>query len=261
VAEFTEYAPGTPSWIDLQTADVDKGAAFYHALFGWDRQDLGPDAGGYGFFLKDGKMVAGVGPTMSPEAPTAWSTYVSVADADATVAKAKAAGGTVAVEPMDVMTAGRMAFVTDPTGATIGIWQPRDHKGAQLANETGTFGWSECQTRDVEKANAFYAAVFGWRPTAFEGGGPGQYTVFENDGRGIGGCMTMPDMVPKEIPAYWLTYFIVDDADAAVSTATAQGGGVLAPAMDVPTVGRIAVLTDPSGAAFAIIKPSMPPQS
>ncbi len=181
--------------------------------------------------------------------------YISVSDADATVAKAKANGGTVVVEPMDVMTAGRMAFVTDPSGATIGLWQARDHKGAELANEAGAFGWSEIQTRDVEKAKTFYSAVFGWKPTAFQGG-MGEYTVFENDGRGIAGAMTMPDMVPAEVPPYWLTYFVVDDTDAAVATASAQGGAVLAPAMDVPTVGRIAVLADPSGAAFAVIKPA-----
>jgi len=260
MAEFTEYAPGTPSWIDLQTSDVDKGAAFYGALFGWDRQDLGPEAGGYGFFLKNGKMVGGIGPTPSPHAPSAWSTYISVSDADATVAKAKANGGTVAVEPMDVMTAGRMAFVTDPTGATIGVWQPRDHKGAQLANEAGSFGWNELQTRDVEKAKSFYASVFGWKPTAFPGG-MGEYTVFENEGKGIAGLMGMPEMVPAEVPPYWLTYFNVDDTDAAVATASAQGGTVLAPAMDVPTVGRMAVLADPSGAAFAVITPAPAPQS
>jgi uncharacterized protein len=255
MAEFTEYAPGTPSWVDLQSTDVDKAVAFYGALFGWDRQDLGPDAGGYGFFLKNGKMVAGVGPTMAPQQPSAWSTYINVSDADATVAKAKENGGTVAVEPMDVMTAGRMAFVADPTGAVIGLWQARDHKGAQLANESGSFGWNELQTRDVEKAKSFYSAVLGWKPTAF----PGQmaeYTVFENEGKGIAGLMTMPDQVPAEVPAYWLTYFNVDDPDAAVATATAQGGNVVVPAMDVPGVGRFSVLSDPSGAVFAVIKPA-----
>jgi len=254
MAEFTEYAPGTPCWIDLQTSDVDSGVQFYRGLFGWDRQDLGPEFGGYGFFLKQGKMVAGVGPKMNAGAPTAWSTYVSVSDADTTTSKVKASGGTVAVEPMDVMGAGRMGVFVDPTGAAFGIWQPGNHHGAQLANEVGTWGWSECQTRDVDKAKSFYAAVFGWKPTAFQG--MGEYTVFENDGRGIGGCMAMPDQVPKDVPSHWLTYFGVDDTDAAVDTVKRKGGTVLSPAMDIPGVGRFAVVSDPQGAAFAIIKPA-----
>src|SRR5438132_8374367 len=243
MAEFTEYAPGTPCWIDLQTSDVDKGAEFYRKLFGWDRQQLGPEAGGYGFFLKNGKMVAGVGPKMDPQAPTVWSLYVCVSDADATASKARESGGTVIVEPMDVMTAGRMGFFVDPTGAVIGVWQPRDHKGAQLANEVGTWGWSECQTRDVGQAKTFYQSVFGWKPT--ELADMGNYTVFENDGRGIGGCMAMPDEVPKEVPAYWLTYFGVDNTDASVDTVQKAGGGVFVPPMDIPTVGRFAVVSDP----------------
>jgi predicted enzyme related to lactoylglutathione lyase len=155
---------------------------------------------------------------------------------------------------MDVMTAGRMAFVADPAGAVIGVWQPRDHKGAQLANEEGAFSWSELQTRDVAKAKGFYSAVFGWTTSAFQGG-MGESTLFENEGQQIAGGMDMPGEVPKEVPPHWLPYFAVADTDAAVSTATAQGGNVLAPAMDVPEVGRIAVLTDPSGAVFAVIKP------
>ena len=252
--EFTEYATGTPCWIDLQTTDVAKGADFYRALFGWERQDLGPEAGGYGFFLKNGKMVAGIGPKMNPEAPTAWSTYICVGDADATAAKAKQNGGTVVLEPMDVMSAGRMGFFLDPTGAAIGVWQPRDHKGAQLANDPGTWGWSELQTRDVDAANRFYEAVFGWKPTPF--GDMGGYTVFESDGRGIGGAMAMPAEVPKEVPAYWLNYFGVEGTDAAVETIKKNGGGVLAPPMDIPTVGRFAAVTDPQGAVFAVITPA-----
>lgn len=255
--EFTEYAPGTPCWIDLQTSDVAKSADFYRELFGWERMDLGPEAGGYGFFMKNGKMVGGVGPQMSPGAPIAWSTYVAVTDADAGAAKARQAGGTVIVEPMDVMTAGRMAVLMDPTGAAIGLWQPRDHKGTQLANEPGTWGWSELQTRDLARANAFYEAVFGWKPTPFGD----SYTVFENDGRGIGGSMTMPAEVPAQVPSYWLTYFGVEGTEGAVATVRKHAGTVLVEPMDIPTVGRFAVATDPQGAVFAVITPQSPAQT
>ena len=249
--EFSEYTPGTPCWIDLQTSDIESCATFYRSLFGWDRQDLGPEAGGYGFFLKDGKMVAGVMRRMDEQAPIAWTNYVCVNDADATAARASQNGGTTFVEPMDVMTAGRMAVFADPIGAVIGLWQPGDHKGAQLANETAAWSWSECVTRDVDRAKSFYTGVFGWKATPFEGM---DYTVFENDGRGIGGCMAMPEAMPKEAPSFWLTYFSVADADAAAAKARDLGGNVAGQPTDIPNVGRFAVVTDPQGATFGVFQ-------
>jgi predicted enzyme related to lactoylglutathione lyase len=146
--EKTEYAPGTPSWVDIGT-DVEPAKAFYSSLFKWDCQDAGPpeETGGYGFFLRNGKMVAGYGPQQNP-GPPFWSTYVSVSDADATAKEAEAAGGTVVMAPMDVMDAGRMAVFQDPQGAFISAWQPSGHKGAQLVNEPGTLCWNELNSRD-----------------------------------------------------------------------------------------------------------------
>ena len=256
MAEFSEYKPGTPSWIDLQTADPDKGVEFYRGLFGWEAQDLGPEAGGYRFLLKDGKMVGGAGPKMMDEAPSNWMTYIAVADADETAKKVEKAGGTVLAPPMDVMTAGRMGVFADPTGAVFGIWQAKDHKGAQLANEPNSWGWSELQTRDADKAKSFYESVFGWTATTSEA--MGGYTVWENDGKQLGG-MTNPEMLPQEVPPNWMTYFGVDDADAAVKKVKDLGGSVMMEPMDIPTVGRFAVVADPQNAVFAIIKTAPPP--
>src|SRR5690348_6408667 len=127
--ERSSYAPGTPSWVDIGT-DVDAAKKFYGELFGWELEEAGPaeETGGYGMFRKDGKVVAGVGPQQSP-GPPFWSTYVSVANADDTAAKVKANGGQVIMDPMDVMSAGRMAVFQDPTGAFFSIWQPGETKG------------------------------------------------------------------------------------------------------------------------------------
>ena len=97
--ERTEYAPGVPSWIDIGT-DVEGAKQFYGSLFGWSAQDAGPpeETGGYGFFLKDGKMVAGYGPQQNP-GPPVWATYISVADADETAKKVEQAGGNVILAP------------------------------------------------------------------------------------------------------------------------------------------------------------------
>jgi predicted enzyme related to lactoylglutathione lyase len=250
--ERTEYAPGTPSWVDIGT-DVEQAKQFYEPLFNWTAQDAGPpeETGGYGFFLKDGKMVAGYGPQQNP-GPPFWTTYVSVADADETAKKVEAAGGTVMMPPMDVMGAGRMAVFQDPQGAFISVWQPGDHKGAQLVNEPGSFSWNELNTRDVDGAKAFYTAVFGWGAVTHSEG-PMPYTEFKLADQSIAGMMPMPPMVPAGVPPHWLVYFAVDDADAAVAKAQELGGSVRMGPMDVP-VGRFAILADPQGATFAAIR-------
>ncbi|MDQ3757884.1 MAG: VOC family protein [Actinomycetota bacterium] len=248
MAEFTEYAPGTPSWADIGVQDVEAAAAFYGKLFGWVVPEADPDSGGYRMATLREKLVAGLGPAQDP-GPPRWTTYVSVADADATAAAVKAAGGSVFVEPMDVLDAGRMAVCADSTGVPFSVWQPGLHIGAQLANEPGTLCWTELNSRDTEKAAAFYEAVFGWKAdTSTE---PMQYTQFLLDGRSIAGMIDMAGRVPDEVPAHWLAYFGSDDVDAHAATAQQEGGQVFVGPMDIPT-GRFAVLGDPQGAVFAV---------
>src|SRR6478672_3062849 len=106
MVEMTDYAPGTPSWVDVSTPDLDATKTFYGALFGWQATTF-EDMGRYTNFTKDGKVVCGGVPTQSPEQPPAWSTYICVADADATAAAVQANGGQVAFPTMDVMALGR----------------------------------------------------------------------------------------------------------------------------------------------------------
>jgi uncharacterized protein len=201
---------------------------------------------------KAGKTVAGNMPVMMPGQPSVWTSYVCVDDADATVGRAKKAGATVLVEPMDVTDIGRMAVMADPTGAAVGVWQPKTFKGAELAGEAGAFAWNELNTRDVPSAKAFYTEVFGWEPNDLDMGGM-SYTEWKLGDNPVAGMMTMLDIVPAEVPAHWLVYFAVEDADASVSKATELGATTLLPPTDIPP-GRFAVLSDPDRAAFAVIK-------
>lgn len=253
-----EYAPGTPSWIELSTPDPDAAAAWYRDVLGWSATDAdGDEFGGYRMFQQDGRNVAGLMGHMQEGQPTAWSTYVSVADAEETARKVRAAGGSVIVPPMDVRDLGRMAFFADATGAAFGVWQPGTFGGADIVNEPVSMVWNEVLTTDPERETGFYAEVFGWeagRPS-FEDA-PEDYTVWELGGRGIGGMMQMREgMFPPGTPPHWSVCFAVADADATVARAREHGGEGAAEPMDMP-IGRFAALIDPQGASFAIMQPA-----
>jgi uncharacterized protein len=253
MSEATSHAPGIPSWVDLGTPDAEAAKRFYSALFGWEANTV-PDAGGYTLMTLRGKNVAGISPPPpGPARPPSWMTYVSSADAEATAAKVKAAGGTVLFEPMQVMTAGRMAVFMDPTGAAFSTWQPGDHIGAQLVNEPGTLCWNELHTRDVDGAKRFYGAVFGWG--AHTHAGPIAYTEWQQSGSSIGGMMNMDTAgMPKEAPPHWLVYFGAADCDAGTEKAAQLGGTVLVPPMDIQDGLRFSVVSDPGGAAFGLLR-------
>jgi hypothetical protein len=248
--EIDKYEHGVPSWVDLGTADLPAAAAFYSALFGWTVEAGPPESGGYSIAQLRGRPVAGLGPQMNP-GPPVWATYVNVDDADKVIAKVAPAGGTAFMEPMDVMDAGRMAFFSDPQGATIGVWQPNSHKGAGIVNEPGTLTWNELVTSDTDGAAAFYAEIFGWGALT-HGEGAGAYTEFQVAGRSIGGMMAkMPEM-PAEMPSYWGVYFAVADTDATVKRVGELGGSIMMPPRDIEP-GRFAVAVDPTGAVFSVL--------
>jgi predicted enzyme related to lactoylglutathione lyase len=250
MSERTEYAAGTPSWIDLQTSDQAAAKTFYTELFGWTYDDQPMDEGAvYSLANLKGKNVAAIAPLGDQAAagvPPHWNTYVTVTDVDASAEIAQKAGGTLFAGPFDVMDAGRMAVVADPTGAVVALWQAKNHIGAALVNEPGAFGWSELITPDIPAAAAFYQKLFGWTSNPLEGM---DYTEFKLNGEGLAGAMNPP--MPG-IPPVWTVYFQVADTDAIVAKATALGASVMVPPTDIPP-GRFAVLADPQGAMFNII--------
>jgi predicted enzyme related to lactoylglutathione lyase len=253
--EIEQYEHGVPSWADLGTSDLSAAKAFYGGLFGWDIPEGPPEAGGYCLAEIGGKPVAGIGPKMNPDAPTAWLTYINVDDADVIAEKVTAAGGQVVVAPMDVLDVGRLGIFADPLGAVFGVWQPRRHKGALLVNEPNTLCWNELITTDVEAATSFYADVFGWGAASQGGtadGGPPAYTEWKVSGRSVGGMMEKPAEMPAEIPPHWGVYFAVADADAAATRVGELGGMVVMGPMDIEP-GRFAVAVDPTGGVFNVL--------
>jgi len=246
------YAPGTPLWVDLGTSDLQAAVRFYAGLFGWQAEDMGKQMGHYTMLRQDGKSVAAASPLMSPQQPTAWSTYIATASAEDTARKVTEAGGQVIVPPMQVMDQGTMAVFGDPTGAAFGVWQPDKMTGAELVNTPVSLSWNELSTRDMPAAKAFYTKVFPW--TAKSNPMPeGEYIEWQIDGRSIGGGMVMNPQIPAQVPPHWLVYFAVANTDDTVKRAQELGARLMMPAMDIPQ-GRMAVITDPQGATFAVIQ-------
>lgn len=259
--ESPEYAPGTFCWVELGTTDGEAAKKFYTELFGWSFDDhpMGP-AGVYTMLKQDGKDIGGLyqmpAEMTSQGIPPNWLSYALVTNADEAAAKAKELGATLMKEPFDVMDVGRMAVVQDPTGAVFALWQAGTNKGSGIANVPNSFCWNELSTPDVEKAGDFYTGLFGWGKKVQEMG-PMTYTSFMNGERPAGG-MYKPSPEMGDVPPNWLVYFAVEDADAMVTKASELGAKICAPPMDIPDTGRFAILQDPQGAAFAIIKLAIP---
>lgn len=254
MTETISTAVNRPIWVDLSSSDPAASREFYSKVFGW-KVEVNPDPqyGGYSLAKIDGKDVAGIGPKMMPEAPTAWSIYIGTTDADALARKVQAAGGTVVAPPMTVGDQGRMAVFQDPSGAFISAWQPLAMTGF-LKGVPGTFGWAELNARGLDKAVPFYGAVFGWTPRTSPMGDAGEmYTEFHLGDESIAGGTQMSPMVPAFVPSYWLVYFAVDDVDGSFRTALAAGAKEMLAPRDFPG-GRFAILNDAQGATFGLLK-------
>ena len=255
--EITGYPQGTPSWAELSTTDSAGALEFYSALLGWedDPQSMGPDMGFYHMQRLRGLEAAALyeqGPEEKAQGiPAHWRTYFTVTNTDDAVERAKAAGGSVVFGPMDVFEAGRTCMLMDPQGAVFAVWQPNQHIGSRIKDEPGAVVWSELRTSDAEAAAQFYATVFETESGKADMDIPMEYTVLKAAGNDVAGIMALtPQMGP--LPPHWGTYFGVADVDASAKQVEPLGGTVVAGPMDIPGVGRIAVLLDPQGAGLAI---------
>ncbi|XUL88295.1 VOC family protein [Streptomyces galilaeus] len=253
----TDFITGSPNWLDLGSPDTDAAAAFYGAVLGWQFVSAGPDTGGYGFFQVDGKTVAALGPLTEEGARSAWMIHFNTEDITATVQAVTAGGGTVRMEPMDVMGEGMLAQATDPQGAQFALWQPGRTAGLELTSAPNTLLWVELHASAPEADIAFYQGLFGWRSQNMQAPGMTYRVLSTSAGdqqdASFGGVAPL-NPGEGEQPR-WVPYFHSTDVDATINSARSNGGSVLMPAADVPEVGRIAWLADPFGAAFALLKP------
>jgi predicted enzyme related to lactoylglutathione lyase len=246
---------GAPCWVDLFTSDPDKTRPFYEQLFGWTSEEAGPEYGGYVNFAKDGVPVGGCMRNDGAQGqPDAWSIYLSTDDAKKTTELASANGGQVYLEPMAVGPIGIMGMVADPGGAAIGMWQPLEFNGFGAYGDPGTPAWFELHTRDFTKSVDFYRDVFRWETQSVGDSDEFRYTVLVDGEEQLAGVMDAAAFLPEGVPAHWSVYFGTADADTTVAKALELGATVVQPAEDTP-YGRLATLTDPTGAQFKLVQP------
>jgi len=255
MSNVDQHAAGTPAWFDLMTPDLDGAKKFYGELFGWTFVGGDPNMGYYTMCQLGGRNAAGMGKRdENAPYPTVWSVYFDSKDVDAHAAAIKENGGNVMMGPMDVMDAGRMLVATDSTGAAFGFWQGKQHLGAQVVNEHGAMTWCEVNTRDADKACAFYGKVLGAETKKIDGGM--DYWTIGVGGKEVAGIMKMTEQW-GDLPPHWMVYFAVDDSDAAAEKVKSLGGKCMHGPFDTP-YGRIAVVADPYGAVFSVIKLAKP---
>lgn len=252
---MTTIVSGAPALIDLQTTDENASVQFYSALFGWNIDPQNPS--GYRYArTADGAIIAGLR-TAYGDAPPAWTLYLATDDIAATAIRAVEAGGNVLHGPVDVPEQGGVLIIADPTGAVTGFWQPTP--GYEFSTHTpGSFAWAELLTTDGKNADSYYSGLTGVSAVQIGDGEHYDYTVWtptEQQAPVVGRLHTE---LPSGVPPHWRIYLAVDPevgTDKTVENATALGATVIAEPNDIPA-GRIAVLSDPTGAQFALLTPA-----
>lgn len=258
MGDRTSHAPGTISWVDLATTDLEGAKAFYGGLFGWEAEDMAGPGGTYSLLRLDGAEVAGAFEQPADGGvPAHWNTYVTVDDLDATMARARELGGTELMAAHDVEGAGRMSVLADPTGAAFAIWEPGGRIGAELVNAPGALCWNDLGTDDPDAAGRFYGELFGWTMDDPREDDPTQHRSLRNAGTQNGSVYRQGEE-EQGVPPNWLPYFATADLDASIAKVGELGGQVVVLTLEVPA-GRIAVATDPQGAPFGLFEGRLDP--
>jgi uncharacterized protein len=257
MANIDKHPAGSFCWIELHTTDQPAAKSFYDALFGWEANDMPMGPNDFYTIFKLQNRDAAAGCTLRPEeraqgVPAHWMIYITVEKADAAAVKAQQLGGTILAPAFDVMDAGRMAVIQDPTGALFCVWQPNKSNGIGIAGTSGTLCWADLSTPDPKRASDFYSGLFGWQIAA-DPKDPSGYLHIKNGEHFIGGVPPASHR-PPGVPPHWLAYFQADDVDTYASKARSMGATIRLAPMTMEGVGRMSVISDPQGATFAIFK-------
>ena len=246
------HTPGVFVWRELMTPDIRRAKGFYGELFGWRFQEMDMGTFEYPVIRVGGRSLGGL-VTLDADAghPPHWMSYVSVDDVDASVVAAKAAKGSVPVDPMDVPTVGRFAVIRDPDGAHLTVFRAEGGDPPRVERPPlGTFCWETLSTRDADAAKSFYGSVVGW----IGGAGPSpdaeMATFATKDGSAVADVQKAARFPPR-----WTTYVAVESLEDACLRLTGLGGRVVIARIDIPSVGGIGLFADPLGAHLGLFEP------
>jgi predicted enzyme related to lactoylglutathione lyase len=230
------------TWHELITSDVEAAARFYTELLGLELETADMGDFQYPMLRKNGRTHAGFVAQEQAGTPAHWYPYVAVENVDRATDAAKAAGAQLYHGPADVSERLRFAALGDPQGASFGVMRWAEEP------PTGVFAWDELHATDPDAAASFYGGLFGWTTAPFVE----EYRLFNLGETGVGGLMQERG---GSSVGNWLAYFAVEDTDAAATKAMELGAGVILPPESMEQVGRYAVLTDSTGAAFGLHQP------
>ena len=235
-------------WHDHVSNGPEKAIRFYSELLGWESEIFKTGDADYPMIKANGATHGGFGPSQGG-APPHWMGAIGVENVDEAARKAEAAGASVVVQPTGIPETGRFAVLTDPQGAVFSVYSSASE---DWSPSEGVFVWDELHTTDVDAARAFYGELFGWSAND-QDMGDFTYTIFESGGEQRAGAMPEPS---GGLPPMWMTYIGTDDVDATCKRAEELGAQKHAGPDDIPGVGRFAVLSDPTGAVFALFRPT-----
>jgi predicted enzyme related to lactoylglutathione lyase len=250
------YHPGKFVWHDLVTRDPASARRFYGALLGWEFQDTTRNGKPYAVARVGGQPVAGIVVySDSAEEHALWLSYLSVPNVDQAVEQVSAAGGKVLYPPTDLPGAARVAVISDPQGAPLGLARLTDGDPADGPSPTrGHIFWMEYMAEDAGAALEFYQGLSGYETTVQKGEGGIDYHVLRRDGRSRAGLFQFPKDADENVDPNWLPYVRVADPAALAGRVEALGGQViLAPKASIRG-GTLAIVADPTGGALALQK-------
>jgi uncharacterized protein len=241
-------------WHELMTTDVEAAKSFYQNVIGWAANRYEGNAD-YTLWMAGQTPVGGLmklsDDAAAMGAPPNWLAYIEVPDVDATIDQVTKLGGAVVVPAQTIDQVGRFAVLRDPAGAVFAVMTSVSTPGAEADPAPLEFSWHEVTTNDLPTTIRFYEQLFGWeKKSEFDMGEMGIYHMFGRDRFTYGGMMKRTGEMP---PPNWLHYIrVTDSADAAADRAKKAGGTLIMGPMEVPGGDRIAILSDPQGAVFAV---------
>lgn len=246
---MTMMSSGQFCWHELLSTDPVKSLAFLEALLGIQGKGSQHAPGEYTELYAGENPFGGLMAVPDPAMPSCWLGYVMVDDLARETERSRELGAQVFVANQEIPKVGRFSLLKDPQGAMVYLFQSLEEMPEQPM-APGAVCWNELHSPDLEGSTAFYSALVGWKrkPVSLQGF---QYSMFERGGKDVAGMMQSQG----DAPPGWLHYFLVQNTDQASARAVELGGQLVAPPSDIPNMGRMAVLADPTGAIFALWTP------